>query len=704
MDLKSVLSRVAGKSEGSSPQEQYLAVKISQSEVLATLWSVISGQVTIGHVGGQKITGKDFAGLLSAADAAVSTALGPKELPAAKTIFGVNPDWVNEGKIVEEKRQLLKFLCQELDLRPLGYVLLSDAVENYLTGIEGAPLTAILVSLEGNGGWVSLSQAGKNLGTVPLPQNEKGLPDLASKMEKTLRQFTQVEVLPARIILFDGPQLQVSEEKIMAHPWTKQLPFLHFPKVEILPGETVVRAVAAASGTQMGGKIEITNDQLPMTNEGLTEPKPKPELEEVDAAQAGFVFGEEKTTIEEIKPETKPAPEAPPPVSKIDFSVFTNKIKNIFSRIRLFSPAGEKPPKLIFLGAVGLALLLLLLGAGLYFFPKAKLIVHLTPKTFTRELTATISGQTIDATELGTKKGVVTGQKLVGNKAAGSVTIYGASLAKTFPAGTILISPDGLKFTLDQEASVASASDFLSPATAMSKITAADIGDKYNLAPNTKFSLGNSSLYLAKNDATLTGGNSHEATVVTKTDQDRLLATLSAELAQKAQADLKAKLPAGQTLLPNAVTATVAKKSFSKEVDTEGDTVSLDLTVDYKGVTVSQTDLISRFKEKFPQDIPVGYALDETASQPEIKFSKLDKNGNVVLDVWLNGVALAQLDSAKIISLVAGKSLATADKIIRGQTGVSAVVVTAQPKFFQFLINRFLPWKTQNISLETVSD
>jgi hypothetical protein len=726
MDFKSVLAAVVGKSENSSRGEQYLAVKISKSEVLATLWSVISGQVTVGSAGGEKIESDDFSSLLSAADTAISAALGPVSLPAAKTIFGVNPDWIEDGKIVDEKLHLLKSLCKELDLRPLGYVLLSEALENYLTEVEGAPLTAILISLDGDCGWVSMFRAGKNLGTVPLACGEKGWDNLTGGIEKALRQFTQVEVFPARIILHDGrADLKVCEEKIMAHPWTKQLPFLHFPKVEVLPGEMVVKAVAAATGTQMGGRIEIgsveerseeveeaeeeiSKEVLPVERVG--EETASAELEEISAADAGFVFDDGKTTIEEIKQTPEPTAEIKKvtlpsiKIPKINFSGVSDRLKNIFGRIKFPANLNGKPPKVIFTVAVGTLGLVILLGVGLYFLPKAKLIVHLTPQPFNRELVATISGQTVDITEIGNKKGVVTGQKMVGEKAKGTVTIYGATSAKTFPAGTTLTSSDGLKFTLDQEISLASASDFLSPATAMGKITAADIGDKYNLAPSTKFSLGNSALYLAKNDSTLTGGSSHEATVVTKLDQDRLVATLSAELAQKAQADLNAKLSSGQTLLPNAITATISKKRFSKDIDAEADMLSVDLTIEYKGVTVSQTDLMARFKEKYGGEIPAGYVLVEEISRPEIKSTKLDKNGNVVIDARLNGVTLPQFDSSGVVSKISGKNPLEASEIIKSQMGVSQVQIVATPKLFQFVIDKFLPWKAENISIETVSD
>ncbi len=682
MDLKSVISRVSGKpQETSHSGERYLAIKLSSSEILAVTWGVTSGNVSLGKIGVEKVKSDKFEDLLAACDVAVSSALGDQELPQAKTIFGVNPDWIVEGKIVEEKLTLLKRLCKELDLKPLGYVLLGEAIETYLKEVEGAPLTAILIGMDKNNGWVTVFRAGKNLGTIPMGEGA----DIAKKIEHCLHEFTQIEVLPARMILYDGSSdLSVLEEKIMAFPWAKQLPFLHFPKVEILSSEALTKAVAIAGGTQMGGRISEIEESIEKVDQPV-------EVEEISAEDAGFIqdgnFGKLKDM--EVAEEVVIAR---PSLPKINFDV-----KKIFSKIPKFNRPNFKLPKTGLLILPVILILLITLGALVYFVPKTKVFVHVTPKPFRQELMATISGQFVDVSEIGTKKGVATGQKLVGNKAHGTVTIYGAGNSRTFLAGTTVESPDGLKFVLDQSATVASASDFLSPSTTTVTVTAFDIGDKYNL-PGTKFTFSNTSSYLAKNDTAFTGGSSHQATVVTKSDQDRLFATLSAELTSKAQDDLNAKLESSQTLLPNAVTMVVSAKKFSNDIDTEANTISLDLTLDFKGITVSKDDLISRFLDKFSSDIADGYKLDLASAQPQIKSAKLDKSGSAVLDVTLDAKSLPAINSVDLVKNLAGKSYADAQKLILSQTGTNSVIFDSKFKFLP------LPWKPGNITLEIVSD
>ncbi len=726
MDLKSVFSRVIGEPSGSALRERYLAVKISSTEVLATVWSITEGQVVVENTGGEKIGGVGYDGLLQAADGAVSTALGETRLPAAKTIFGVSPDWISEGKIVPEKLQLLRKICKELDLRPLGYVQLFEALENYLKETEGAPLTAILIGLDGDSGWVTLLRAGKNLGTVPLPEEKE---NFADRISVALHRFTQIDVLPARIILYDGRRdLKALEEKIMAHPWTKSLPFLHFPRVEVLSGDLIVKAVAIAGGTQMGGKIDTKEEMIEekkleeLTDDRETEEGVEPELEEVSALEAGFVTDGELGKLQEMQQGTNPTEmpaRIPMELPKINlkeamsgvlpmFSKITAKLKSLRTvknapAIHAPSFSSKKPQPIAFVAIAVLIAILSLGGAIVYFVPKARILVHLAPKTFDREMEATISGQFIEVSEIGSKKSVASGKKMVGEKAKGTVTIGNPSDGRTFPAGTILTSVSGLKFSLNSDVQMASGAGVLALATTTAPVTAADIGDNYNLAADTLFSIANFSGQ-AKNGSAFSGGNSHEANVVTKTDQDRLFATLSAELTQKAQTDLNAKLVGGQTLLPNAITSEVAKKRFSKDVDNEADNFTLDLTLNFKGVTASQNDLTDKFLERFGSDVPAGFALSRETAKPEIKSTKLDKSGNAVLSVRLNAAMLPQLDLPELTKSVAGKSAASAKEIILKQTGVNSVEIEVAPKFFGSIIDRFLPWRTGNIKLETVSD
>jgi hypothetical protein len=732
MNLKGVFSHVVGHSSPEAKAQRYLAVKISSTDILATAWSIVSGRVEIGPIGEGKIDTGDFKGLLTAADKAVSEALEGSHLPVVQTIYGLTPDWLNNGKIIDTGLSTLRRLCKELDLKPLGYVLLSEAIESFLKETEGAPLTAILVGLDGDSGWVTLFRAGKNLGTVPLPKEK----EIAEALEDALKRFTQPEVLPARIILYDGGRdLHVVEEKIMAFPWTKQLPFLHFPRVELLSADSVVKAVAFGGGVEMGGKIDMATEiPIPATAEDL-KPGPEmeeivqkeeehqeevePELEEISAEEAGFIQEGSLGKLREIRPPVEVPPLPKPSLAFLSglgesIKKLGGRLGDLLSKVKMpkfkslpvnpSRPNGKRLAAPVLLSVVVLAVLAGGFGVAAYFIPTATVLVRVDPKPFDKEMDMVVDNQLVEITEIGSRKGVATGRKLVGDRAHGTVTIYSTAASRVFPAGTVLTSPTGLKFTLNNETAIASGSGAAAQVTATANITAADIGDNYNLPGGALFTVGSfaPASYQAKNESAFSGGNSHEATVVAKIDQDRLLATLSGELADKAGADLASKLSVGQALLPNAVTSQISKKKFSRDIDTEADTVSLDLTIDYKGVAVSQTDLVKKFLEKYAAEIPAGYKLDTATARPEVKSTKQDKSGAVTLTAHLSARLIPEVKTAELAKSLAGQSWARAWETISALPGVTDASLEAKPRFFQEVLAKFLPWRDNGIRMDIV--
>ncbi len=624
MDLTKVFSAIPinfGKKK--EEIEHFLAIKISLNSVYATCWYVEDGNVKTGKVGNEKLAANDFPELLRAVDKAVS--LASEGFPdITKAIFSVPAEKVKEGKIVPDELVNLRKLCKELDLFPLGYVVAAEALEEYFKETEGAPLSAILVGLDGKEIALAILKAGKIVEAFTFPRGEDSGFSIPAEIEKALKGLGHAEALPSRIIVYDGDRdLTALINDLTAYPWTGKLPFLHFPKVEKVTSEQVVIAVATAGGMQMGGKLALVSEiakeeeaRAPQIREQ------EAELVEVAASEAGF------TTEGELEMETlaSPPPITPPDISQIEAHKETPTKRAGFELEASLAKLPKLPRiklggSLWKFGIIGLSIFLLVGGiiAGLMLIvPKVRVIAVVKSEEFNKEMEVkvttdpssaleadTIAGTFVEASEIGTKRSVATGQKLVGKKASGQVTIYSVTEGKNFPEGTSITSPSGLKFTLDKDVSVASG-DAVSAATVTAPIEASSIGDSFNLAAGTRFTVGSFSAsdYLAKNESALTGGESHMATVVTKADQDRLSATLAGELTKKAKEDLAAQIKEDQTLLPNAITSTVAKKKFSKDIDSEADTVSLDLTMDFKGVVFSKDEAIKLFSEKFKTEIP----------------------------------------------------------------------------------------------------
>lgn len=701
MDLKTVFSSVSAKITGEKKtKESFLSVKISSTQVSVATWIIDEGKVELGNVSQTEVLGDSFEDLLAATDKAISHVGGLEE----KAIFGLPFPWVEMGKVVPEKLSILRQLCKELGLKPMGFVLLPEVLENYYKETEGAPLTAILLEIDGPQGILTMYRAGKNLGTVEIKVTAS---EIVGEIEKALKQFSQVEVLPSRIIIFDSRgNLEALSEKITAHPWTKAHAFLHFPKVEVLPSENVVKAIAIAGALEMGGHLDESG----------------PELEEIGAREAGFSPEPQFESFGQLQ-EIETPPQAPAIIKEKTnyqgiFTAWKEKVVKLFGRLKI------KPTLKIKFAFPVLGFLLIFLcviGVSLYFFPKAKIIIRVATTPFDKEMpvgvltqenqkSATdsakaVSGSIISITRIGTQKGVATGKKLVGDKAKGNITIHSASNAKTFVAGSTVFSPTGLKFTLDRDTSVASG-DAITRATANVPVIASDIGESYNLPAGTKFTLGSlsSSQYAAQADQAFSGGNSYEATVVTKEDQARLLTSLSAELSDKARADLEAKLSSSQKLLPTAITSVVSKKKFSKDIGAEGDTVSLDLTTDFQGVIFSQNDLVEVFAKNFSSDIPADYTLLSPNANLEIKDVKTDKFGNAVLKVRLTSGLLPKIDTVKLIKIISGKSFTFATNYISKLSGVTGLNIEIKPRIMEKIVKLVLPWRPNSITVDITSE
>ncbi|MDP2585539.1 MAG: baseplate J/gp47 family protein, partial [Candidatus Levybacteria bacterium] len=78
-------------------------------------------------------------------------------------------------------------------------------------------------------------------------------------VDTLLKHFNIPEILPSRIIIFNGKE-DLSQEFI-SHTWSKSLPFLHLPQITNLPRGFDAKAVLFGATTQMG--FEILEEDIP---------------------------------------------------------------------------------------------------------------------------------------------------------------------------------------------------------------------------------------------------------------------------------------------------------------------------------------------------------------------------------------------------------------------------------------------------------
>ncbi len=674
------------KNEKTPTREYFFALEIDHGLVKSAVWSVINDKPQVLAVSSnQPWDDKTESALTAAVDAALSDATSHLD-PAGsveihKVIFGLPADWIGADKISPSQLHLLKAISEKLDLVPVGFVVTPEAATKYLQSTEGVPPTTILIGFWPHSLEITLVRLGKIDGTQLVRKS----PHLADDVVEGLSRFSDVDMLPSRMLLYDsGIDLEEVKQLLLAHPWQapqKHLPFLHFPKVEILPADFTIRAIALSGGSEVAratGLID-TREEEPTT---VSQPAHS-------ASDLGFVqdIDVARESPPPPPPEPEPIPAAVPPKPKFQLPKFQLPTIHLPSFHLNFSAVAIISVLAVLMAVGGL-------GTAYWYLPKAEVVLFVTPKNLEHQFELVAGGKDLPAEVLeapvsADKSIPTTGSKLVGDKATGSVAITNnVGSARTLAAGTTLVSPSGLKFVLDEAVTVASASGFapnIQSGKATVKVTATQIGGDYNLSAGTDFRIGN---YLpvetaARNEAAISGGTSRQAKVVAKDDAARLRVDLTASLKNQAKDELSQKVGSNQQLIAESISLQSVSEDFNSKIDEETDNVSLKLTATARGLVVSRTDLQSIIDAEVNPQIPDGYVFDTDVTQ-SMTVKKTDKN-TATFQVRVAALLLPQMDTAKIAKDIAGKYPDRAKEYLQSLPAVGQIDILISPRLPTFL-------------------
>lgn len=514
--------------------EYFLALLLRDDKASAVVFEKLLGKIQI--VGqhdesfGGSIEDTSLDNLLEILDKTISNAEStlPPNIETQKTVFGVKENWVEDvtstetgSKIKKDYLLKLKKISEALNLIPIGFLVIHEAISYFLQKEEGAPVSAILVEISSDNIAVSILKAGRIIGT----KRAKIEDSVAKTTDKVLHHFPDCEVLPSRLIIFNGKNNDHLQQEFIGHSWSKSLPFLHVPQINILPLGLDAKAVLSGAATQMG--LEIAGEETPVLSK-KHELKHEKEIEKETLSKEEVAIDEEEekqeeTLKEEISMEDfgfiKEKDVKETPVKKVDikekdevtevintpvtsvektggkstgkiilfFGKLYNTLKLLSSKISqvlkkvlnrknisgfsLQIPfAGNK--KIIFIPLI--IIIFICSTLLLYFYGlKSTITITLNPKVLERDQSIVfstnspsdfskniINADPVSVSEEGTLSTPATGKKEIGEKAKGTVTIYNSNLAegKTFSKGTAITSSNNFEFTLDSSVTVASAS------------------------------------------------------------------------------------------------------------------------------------------------------------------------------------------------------------------------------------------------------
>ena len=681
------------KKNSSAPAREYFFVlQIDALTVKSAVWTVANGKPQVLAVSNRyDWDGQQDHSLIQACDRSLTDSsqhLDPSgSVQPQKVIFGLPPDWVGEEKVSPLRLKLLRTLTEKLSLTAVGYVVTPQALSRYMQSTEGVPITAILLGVWPRMLEVTLVRLGKIDHTVFVTRSSQIIADVI----EGLSRFSHVDMLPSRIFLYDsGLDLEEVRQTLLSHPWQApqtRLPFLHFPKIDVLPQDFTVKAIALASGEEVAEAMGL----IPST---VSPVRPAP----VTPRDLGFSLNEDVVA----DPVPAPSEETFRPDHQVPPARGPSGHRRLsLPRIRL--PRLPASP-LLFL----IALILVAVGlfTSYWYLPKATVSLSVAPRTLEHQFILTASAsttvvdvgkallpaRTIEATVSDDKSNPATGTKLIGDKATGSVTVInGTSVPRTFPSGTVISSPSGLKFVLDADVAIASASgtadpNSYQPGKSAVKVTASQIGSDSNISAGTQFKIGTFAAldFVAKNDAAFSGGSSQQVKAVAKDDLAGLRTELSSSLKDQAKDDLAGQITDAQILIPESVELQTVSEEASHKVDEVADELTLRLTVKAKGLVLAKQDLDELISGQVEPLIPEGFnSTGDVRHSFQVKETTKD---SASFDVSVRADLLPDFDSTRVARDLAGKFPAQARDYLQSLQSVSSVDF----KFFPHFPSRIL--------------
>lgn len=718
MNFKDLLPKSLPFSKPKEDFEYFFALNITQDLVEGSVWGIEGNKLVIINSASHKYESEDD--LVKAANFALDEALADFQPEPTKVLFGVPDAWLQDDDLKPEYLRLLRKMVKELDVEPMAYVSTTHALSHMLQKQQGGtPITAILVEAV-DPLVVTVIKGGKILGS----KREKRTADLPNDIEKALASFSDVEVLPSKIIIFGPGNIVKYKEELVGFSWLSQLPFLHLPKIETLDLGDTLKSLCLAGASELNPHIDYRfgkstydpNTALPPTAHKAAK------LMEEDE-DSGFVAGDIQQNVRSSHPQAM-VQKRHPQTDDVYTNVYhkPNPLQKLLAPILAYIPISKLPfslpsklPKLTILIPVAVLFLLVLAYVLLL---KAKVTVFLDMRILEKdaqviadpsitevdEEAKKIPGKTVTAEVDGSSKGEATGKKKVGESAKGKVIVYNAtSKSVTLSKGTTMTNDKGLKFVLDSEVQIASKSASAADPPSKSGVVdsvASDIGPDGNIPAGTDLSVSGfgKSDVVAKVETAFSGGVSKDVTVVTADDQKRLLATLTSELRKKAQEDIQGKLTDGMKVLEEGLSETVISQAYSKKVGEQASEFNLDVRAKYSGTSYNESDLRMIVSKLVETNVPDGYELDLSQTETQADVAKIEKDGRLIFAAKFRAKLLPKVDKDQVKKNLVFKTPAQVAEQVRQIENVIGSNIEITPSLPGPL--QRLPILPQNITVE----
>jgi hypothetical protein len=383
----------------------------------------------------------------------------------------------------------------------------------------------------------------------------------------------------------------------------------------------------------------------------------------------------------------------------------------------------SKPPKIPNFGRLqksllwGFLLVVAVVGyfVGMYFLTTSKVTLFVAasklsvsdsftadPAGSTNIGNAFLAAQTVKMEKDLTEPVTPTGQKDVGTKATGTVTVKNYCYNPgTLPAGTVF-SYGATKFVSnasivvpDATSSTHNGSFSCSPTTVTASVTAAQNGDSYNIAQNQAMTIagvpgsGNQLYMTAVSAAQFTGGTSKMATVVTQDDVDKAKNDALAKDKDASLAALGDKVPSGFRALDGSQAQTAGVVTPAPAVGEQATSASVTVHATYSELAVSSADFKTMLDSLEQKQIGAENQIyDDGLKSVKTIATGGDATGARTFKLTADAYGGAKISTAAVAKSLAGKQYGNAMDIAGKEPGVQRVEIIMQPPWAANLPSR----------------
>lgn len=595
-----------------------------------------------------------------------------KQTIISQCVFFVFAHFIDQATHEIAKPHITKMrdISKLLELKPVGYMEVIDAVHEELEKDKQTRLSSIVVELDDTQMTIFLFKGGHKIAIQHVSRTD----NFTSDMQAALEKISQSHILPNHIYLYDSTDLAEESSDLLLFSWKKNL-FIQQPRIAVIQPATVSKALLNLLQKQLCDQPQATESK----SEAL---QPKEVM--------GFTIGGEVTqemAIEREEPK-KPFKFAFP---KIAIPSLTMTRTALFIMI----------PLLIISFCIGLLSLFhkATIRITVPQISKSAEILILASKEPTK--TEQVELLTLTVPFSGSEKKDTNGKRDVGEKASGEVTLYSYDeKEKQLPQGTKL-QFDSLTYETDDNIAIPPsqfASDGITknPGKVKVKVRAITLGTESNIEKNKRFSAQglSSNVVFGINEAALTGGTKKTVRTISKSDMDTIKVTVLDKAKQDALG--KQKSEKDFLLIPELTTVQVIKEQYSGEIGEETNTLLYTASGEVTLFRIPNKAINDFVAKKLESEKPSGYATKSVTFT--VKKQKKLESGDIQFTIGGEIIFSKSLSGKDIITAVVGKGVEDGKTIIHSQFGISEVQLDVVPNLP--LIQDRIPFWQDHIRVE----